>query len=1228
MRSRPWFGVGLGVIGVAVALLGCELWTSSQIPDLLVLRPVERKPLGPGLDGSGLSRTPMPPLEGGGRVLGTVSRSGRPEVAEILVRRLSDAAWPGGDVGFLVEVGDDTRPTHATRSAEDGTFALGGLGRGTWHLLARAPDGARGWGMIALARDGETETCDVELLAAEHVLRGTVRDQHGAPWGRTIGAVAPPTLAFLGCEALSATAIDAEGRFMLPGLPASSWALSLEGDGVLRAFVLGIQTPREVPLDVRVRRPDAQLLVRVVEARGAAAVSGASVAALWLESPILACNQGTTDASGTVRLAVAAPCDVSVHADGYVPATASAEPGTTDLTVELRRASRVVGRALRSETREGVAGLRVGLSDPLSQPVVTDAQGRYAIEGVAPGLWRIQARGAGWVSLGQLDARVDEWDPLRIEVLDGVEVEHDILVEPAARLEGRVLDPTGAALAGARVEIRHRDVREGNVWAPPAGVSTDERGRFVFEGLPPGAHVALVASAHGQGSMISPVLRTVAGSTTLDLTLPVAHWVEVRVLSERDDTPLAEAEIDVERSHLPNLFVRTDAEGRARVGPLREADALRISAAGHVSQRLEQPPTEARLLRLAPGLPIAGRVVDADGSPVVGAYVTLHSEEHDYVPGALTDAAGRFAWPGVAPGSWGLSVLALARSAEAQVQAGTTDVELVLSATNPSPAAPSQDIVHVRVSAASGAQITSGRVALLHAGDSSQARFEGGKAVLKLPRPTNRAPFHVVAWEGRDEVGLLQGPASAGPFPVGQREVEVTLPPPLTLVGWIEGLPAALARGVVVEAYPHLKTWGWADFLRATPKELEGLELPKDGKLSARCAADGSFRIGGLADMPFALVARLPPGWYQLDEVVAEPGDVVQLQVRRGVDVVVTVLAGSGEPLPGAEVVAHFDVDHPPHEQPLWNAHRSTSERRTDAQGCILFRGLRPRAVYALHVRPPDKGLHFTHYEKAWAPTDTIVRLRPAHLVEGTVRDGQGRPVEEAAVALWVGTKRELESTDDQGRFRFQTLPAGSFPVQAARSYADLPDEPGPEATTLAAGSRDAVFVIDPGVALVLRPFTPGPAVYRTIRVYVREGAALREVRDELADFGAAPTRLRGMTPGRPHVVWIPPDEADRRYGLLEVADPEAGPVVVPLQEGATLRLRVEGFAELPEVERGSATSETGLQFRFDDTQGNVQGVPPGRWTLNLRLRGAERRVVAATVEVGTADLDVTLRPE
>jgi hypothetical protein len=355
-----------------------------------------------------------------------------------------------------------------TRSAQDGTYALDGLVRGRWHLLARASDGACGGAVVYLAGDAQVETCAIELLPAAHVLRGTVRDQHGRPWGRMIGAVAPSGLAFEGGATLSTADIDAKGRFELSGLPAFDLGLALEGEGLHRVAVFGVLLPREVPLEVSVRVPETELAIQVVEARGGAPVAGAHVRAIWSCGDMtLASNQGTTDAMGNVKVPLVTPSELHVHADGYAPRTVTAPEGAASFKVELRRASRVVGRVLRADTREGVAGVGVEVSDPLSRAVVTDALGRYAIEGVPPGSWRIEARGPGWVSLGVLGARDEAWDPLAIEVADGVEVEHDVFVEAAARIEGRVLDPAGLPVAGASVAVQARGMGEGNLWRGP-----------------------------------------------------------------------------------------------------------------------------------------------------------------------------------------------------------------------------------------------------------------------------------------------------------------------------------------------------------------------------------------------------------------------------------------------------------------------------------------------------------------------------------------------------------------------------------------------------------------------------------------------------------------------------------------------------------------------------------------------------------------------------------------
>jgi hypothetical protein len=307
-------------------------------------------------------------------------------------------------------------------------------------------------------------------------------------------------------------------------------------------------------------------------------------------------------------------------------------------------------------------------------------------------------------------------------------------------------------------------------------------------------------------------------------------------------------------------------------------------------------------------------------------------------------------------------------------------------------------------------------------------------------------------------------------------------------------------------------------------------------------------------------------------------------------------------------------------EQAVASSYRWVSDRKTDANGRARLRSLRAGASYRLRVKARPRDEAFPFASDRWAPADTLVRLRRAFVVEGVVRDGAGRPVEDAKLALWVGEKRELESTDEEGRFRFDKLEDGTFLLRAARTYQDLEGGPGPDARSVPAGTRDLVLTIDPGVPLVLR--APPPRIYRKVYVYAREGGALREVRDELEYVGDEPTFVRGLEPGQAYVVWVPADDDDPRYALAEVRDPAAGPVDLEFQKGATLRLRE---APLP-LRWVMAKSAAGLEM-YGSTfakNGVLAGMAPGVWTLEVE--DGDHADWIATVTVGAADMDVPLR--
>ncbi len=148
-----------------------------------------------------------------------------------------------------------------------------------------------------------------------------------------------------------------------------------------------------------------------------------------------------------------------------------------------RRTGVVSGRVMDQETGEPVAGTLVRVGE---RAVVTDARGRWRIEGLAPGSYAAEIDP---VSMG-VERVVATPDALRVEVAGGREIRVETGVSRAARIQGQILlaDPEGGAgVAGAVVEARRGNERLRRV--------TEGAGRFTFAGLAPGAWTLTVIHA-------------------------------------------------------------------------------------------------------------------------------------------------------------------------------------------------------------------------------------------------------------------------------------------------------------------------------------------------------------------------------------------------------------------------------------------------------------------------------------------------------------------------------------------------------------------------------------------------------------------------------------------------------------------------------------------------------------------------------------------------------------
>jgi hypothetical protein len=163
----------------------------------------------------------------------------------------------------------------------------------------------------------------------------------------------------------------------------------------------------------------------------------------------------------------------------------------------------VAGRILNAKTGEPVrkANVRLYVSrvgtgavgvvpgPPVTFAATTDAEGKYRIEGVEPGEYRLTAERQGFVTQ-QYGARRSYQIGTSIQVTSGLELKNlDIRLVPHAVIAGRVLDEEGEPLANAMIQVLQRRYMQGKQQlAGGGGTQTNDMGEFRVAGLAPGRY--------------------------------------------------------------------------------------------------------------------------------------------------------------------------------------------------------------------------------------------------------------------------------------------------------------------------------------------------------------------------------------------------------------------------------------------------------------------------------------------------------------------------------------------------------------------------------------------------------------------------------------------------------------------------------------------------------------------------------------------------------------------
>lgn len=351
---------------------------------------------------------------------------------------------------------------------------------------------------------------------------------------------------------------DAEGRFQLLGVPDGPYALR-----VLRG-----ETSAWSPETFEVRGADVNLGTielpehvvrgRVTDDTGRP-VAGAEIRLLVQDEAGARLTRTTTAANGRWTIeAVPAGTHTAeaAHAGLGTDRLAVEVPTTREVELVLGRTARVLGRVLAGDAPfTGVMEVRLEAEHRGGRRIpprsFRDADGRFVVDGVPPGLWNVHVR----TPSGHVGRTASP-----IEVRASADFEVTLVVEAAATIRGRVETAAGAPVASARITA------VGVEGSRRRSVHADAHGTFRMADLPANTYTL---QAEGAGGAPSEETVHLAPGESLDVVLALAPAGTVRLeVVDGGGRPIAGALLharDESGVTLRSSVVRADERGRARL---------------------------------------------------------------------------------------------------------------------------------------------------------------------------------------------------------------------------------------------------------------------------------------------------------------------------------------------------------------------------------------------------------------------------------------------------------------------------------------------------------------------------------------------------------------------------------------------------------------------------------------------------------------------------------------
>jgi len=729
--------------------------------------------------------------------------------------------------------------------------------------------------------------------------------------------------------------------------------------------------------------------------------------------------------------------------------------------------------------------------------VATDAQGRFRLTGLRPGKWTLRTASSRFLP-AMLDVELAE-EQTRDDLV--------LVVKPGQAIAGQVVDERGVGVAGMKVGSQRKEARGAMAierFTPDEATTTDANGYFTLSGL---GDEAVTVRTHGPGHGSARATDVPVGTGNLVLRVQRCGAIE-GVLRSAEGKPIADSIVRVAVPGLDVGFVREEleefdplgdtgnirgtrtlADGSFRLENVRPGNVnIAANGAGHrrVVQRdvaVEPGQTTKGVLLLAErGAVATVTVVDPDGKPVAGATVEVQKpQQRRQESGGMVSA--RIAVADVAEDGNlvvdGGEALGTGKTDDKGVAtiAGLPAVQAEVVAQHPNFAAssPAPLMLPATGGVEVGVALRKAAFAEIAVVDTAGAPIAGMQVELSGPQEARDAVTKTERTDGEGRVRF-------GPLPAGAYTVKLMRQPAaqrfgdsmmtfggnggeipgsaqaLQLVGGettkltLQRPVATTLRGVVVGADGPVA----ACEIELTSREAVGFEVPGGAVGSATTAADGTFAIENVLAGDYTLRYGKPTQRVKCTQDVSVPPNVTEfrqdLALHTGKLRAQVVLAGSGEPIAGAEVevvAAKKEGGEARREQRVMMVSMSLDDdgggattmtlggqaARTGADGVVEIDDV-PVGEWSLQVThkkfAPVTSKPLTVVERQTTDAGRI-ELAAAGIVRGSVLGSDGKKVGMALVM-----HRAIGSQDWSmpvpamgGKFRLESLPVGKHELRA-----------------------------------------------------------------------------------------------------------------------------------------------------------------------------------------------------